>query len=462
MPGASLAETVAEVARQAGFSGGSCRVALGADQFFIKNLKMPFGERQQIEKILPFELEEQTSHRVGELHLDFLVGPKGEEGGEILAAMIEKERFADLLSQLVSQGIDPELFTVGGPQIAGVLAGTLPEAGTVALLDIGLRRTTFTVIEEGRVVLVRSLAVIGQREAGFAYQSETRQVEVADEQRIPQFAWQLGLAVIQTLKGKDREDLLKKKIPCFVSGAVGLLPLVFESLDRELELEVRVCDLADQPLVNIEASENGAWNSALMNGALALALSDRNPAAIINFRRGDFKKRISLKKYRHWALAAAASLGVIVVVVVGLCWWNYATLQHRQDALRSQINAVFHSTLPEVTRVVDPVQQLRVKIDQTRKLYQVGSHGRGNSSMLALLAEISSRIPESLQLHITRLVADQDSIRIRGETKDFNIVDSVQKDLEKSPYFESVVISSANLAPQGGEVRFELRLQLRK
>jgi Tfp pilus assembly protein PilN len=80
---------------------------------------------------------------------------------------------------------------------------------------------------------------------------------------------------------------------------------------------------------------------------------------------------------------------------------------------------------------------------------------------MTLLAELSSHIPEALPIRITRLVADQNDVRILAETSDFNTVDNVKRELENSDFFRSVVISSANLSPKGGEVRFELKLEYR-
>ena len=58
------------------------------------------------------------------------------------------------------------------------------------------------------------------------------------------------------------------------------------------------------------------------------------------------------------------------------------------------------------------------------------------------------------------MVADMDTLRLKAITGDFNTVDNVQKELEKSPYFADVTISSANQSIKGDEVNFELKLEL--
>ncbi len=76
------------------------------------------------------------------------------------------------------------------------------------------------------------------------------------------------------------------------------------------------------------------------------------------------------------------------------------------------------------------------------------------------MTEISARIPASYPVVVKRMVADSDTIRIKAVTKDFNTVDNVQKELEKSSYFQTVTISSANQSPKGEAVNFELKLEL--
>ncbi len=140
--------------------------------------------------------------------------------------------------------------------------------------------------------------------------------------------------------------------------------------------------------------------------------------------------------------------------------YDYKMLRDKQQSLQQQVVQVFSETLPEVKRIVNPAQQLRVRINEIRKTYSGGDGGTGYS-VLSLLTEISARIPMSYPVVVKRLVADSDTVRIKAVTRDFNTVDNVQKELEKSPYFETVTISSANQSPEGDEVRFELKMELK-
>lgn len=463
MQGASLAEALAEIVRQTGFEEGDCRVSIGAGKFFFRNLVLPFADTRTVEKVLPFELEELTSYKIDDLHLDFLPSApvSNDDGMEIVAAMIERDYFAETLAVFSAQGLDPEIFAVSGLQTAASLVSTEGEIRTFVVLDIGFRQTTLVLVNDGKIGVIRSLAVDAERMAGFTLSLTDAKVSVENSVRIPEIVHRLILQVEQTLISVGRSDLFELGAPCFISGGVGLYPAVFELLKNELALEVQPCNIAKQPLLKIEPSSELPWNPAIMNRALALATWKRKGFSIFNFRRGAFRKQYSLKNLREMAITFAIPLGLICVGLFGFFWWEYSNLEQRRDALHDEIVAVFQETLPEVTRLVNPVQQLQVKIDETRNMYSSGNQKRGNLNKLALLSELSSRIPQTLPIRITRLVADQNDVRIKAETSDFNTVDNVKRVLEKSGLFRAVIISSANLAPKGGEVRFELKLELR-
>jgi general secretion pathway protein L len=82
--------------------------------------------------------------------------------------------------------------------------------------------------------------------------------------------------------------------------------------------------------------------------------------------------------------------------------------------------------------------------------------------VLAILADISSRIPSSVSIHVSRLVIDLDSVRIKGTTDAFNNVNSIKKMLAKSGRFADVNIVSATKTKNKNVIRFEIRLLLRE
>jgi len=66
--------------------------------------------------------------------------------------------------------------------------------------------------------------------------------------------------------------------------------------------------------------------------------------------------------------------------------------------------------------------------------------------ILAILADISARVPDTISMHVSRLVVDQDSVKIKGTTDAFNNVNVIKKVLARSARFSEVNIVSATKA----------------
>ena len=119
----------------------------------------------------------------------------------------------------------------------------------------------------------------------------------------------------------------------------------------------------------------------------------------------------------------------------------------------------FEQTFPDVRKIVDPLQQMKVKINEL-KTSAVPIVGTGsNKRVLALLKEISQRVPKSLDVQVSRMVVDLEAVRMSGKTDTFNTVDNLKNSLEASTYFSAATISSANLDRTGNQVQFEIKLQ---
>ena len=138
---------------------------------------------------------------------------------------------------------------------------------------------------------------------------------------------------------------------------------------------------------------------------------------------------------------------------------DYYTLKKEYKILNREITSVFKQTLPEVTRIVDPVQQLRVKVKELKQSTSLRPEAGTSKKILDLLKEISQRIPASLNVHVNRMVIDTETVRISGKTDAFNEVDRIKNNLESSIQFSGVTISSANLDRTGKGVRFEIRIE---
>ena len=162
-----LETAVSEVISQVGFSAGDCRVALGAEQFFYRNLSFPFTDSAKINKVLPGEIAENTPVEAENMIFDYLLaGRKGQET-TVIAAIAKSSFLAGQLQFLQGLSCDPEIIGISGTFGATGISGLAEVPEDYIYLDVGFRRAVLVVITAGQISLLRSLAFDTGLQAGF-------------------------------------------------------------------------------------------------------------------------------------------------------------------------------------------------------------------------------------------------------------------------------------------------------
>jgi len=202
-----------------------------------------------------------------------------------------------------------------------------------------------------------------------------------------------------------------------------------------------------------------AWKPAFMNNALALAIRDGKQALGFNFRRDEFEAKKRYLQHKKEIGKVAAFL-LVILCLLGISFGvDYYSLKKHYKQVDQQIVEIFSQSFPDVKRIVDPVQQMRVKINEMKKAASSVAGAASKGLVLDLLKDISQRVPESADVHMARIVIDPDVVLMKGETDTFNTVDAIKKGLEPSPYFGAVDISSANLDKKSNRIKFEIKLK---
>lgn len=439
---APLPAVLEDLKTQTGFVDGPSRITFGAELFSYRTLTLPFTDKNKIEQVLPLELADISVVDVNSLVIDFVISKTTPEGSEILAATMNREVFADCLASLNKTGIDPETIGISGVDEALIL--TQGEDKDFVLIDVGACWATVIIVKDGGIALIRSISTTPEI---FAEDTELRSTDFA-------------LSIKQTLLVSDVFDIHQKKSRIFITGSHSSFQGFAEILSTTLnDAEVKTYIQSKQPLIKIEPQIEQSYVPEVMDRVLSLAVGGSNKERGLNFRKGDFKKRKSSSDYRSMVIKFAVPAVLLILSIFSYWGYTYNGLKQQQNRLKGEITQVFKQTLPEVTRIVNPVQQLTVKNNEIKKTYQTGGLSGSELTVIELLAELSTRIPSAYNVTVVRLVADMDTVRLKAVTKDFNTVDNVQKELEKSPYFKSVSISSANQSPKRDEVSFELKIQ---
>ena len=453
-------EVLPALLAQVGWSGGASACGFSLAGVSVRNLSLPFADRRKIDQVLPQELEDQLLTPVDEQVVEYLVTGEGEGSSSLLVAGVEKQSLRQQLDTLKHGGLSPATITPRNLALAEMLVrgGNMP--ASFLLLDAGVHALAMVLVHGGKVVFVRHLPYPERMytEAPFAFAGGLASIvhpteamacitAISEDIRrgIGFFGLELGITVqpeqvvltgsmlpVEELRGRISEVLAQEVVPC--------------SLKRETE-------------ITLSAELRTEWQPALFDHALALALQALKKKQGMNFRKDEFAPEQLLFTSRPQLIGAAA-LGLLFLVGAGVYLGiDYRGLKKNHDALGAKMEAIFKETFPGATKVVDPLAQMQANIRDIQAPSIATPVFSGNKRVLNILADVSGRIPKDLTIHVTRLVIDQDSVQLKGDTDTFNNVNLIQGNLRKSPLFNDVAIISAAADKESTMIRFELRLQ---
>jgi len=235
----------------------------------------------------------------------------------------------------------------------------------------------------------------------------------------------------------------------FQNDMAKILGLPVYSVDLLRDSDIATKDISEKP-----------WIPKLMDNALALALLDIEGINTINFQKDSFAGKNFFAEHKQTIIKT----GILLVLVLALAFVNIIIYSHSMKKellnLNNQITQIFKTTLPDVKRIVDPLQQVKVKIQEERKKSLFSIETQKNILVMDILNEISNLILKETDVEFTRLLIGQTNVMISGNTDTFNSVDDMKNRLEKAELFQKVTISSANINKSGNRVRFKLKVQL--
>jgi type II secretory pathway component PulL len=427
--------------REMDITGCDCVVSIPADHFSYRSLKIPFKDPKKIRLVLPFELEPTVPYPVDNLVLDFmrLDSTSQNDSTEIVAVAVQKARLYPYIEALAAIKIDPEMVTVSGLPAVLILASQADPGEDRLFLDINPVSATLFIVAGGEIRMVRSFPLT---------------TDAAIRTKSLCASLQRTLAAFDELYNSEFQPL---EITVSGGGSDGLNTT--SDGFRTLNLPVKQLNLADRLGIPIEHESLVAWNPAVMDNALALALAEIEGIAGLNFHKSQFYAKKFWLKHKSDLIRS----GILAAAVLALLLFNFViesyTLNQQLQRIDRQLTDIFKATFPEVTRIQDPFKQMQVNVQEAKKnaLFQTDTASHVRS--IDILNGLSQSIPQSIMIDITRLVVSPENVLISGNTDTFNSVDDIKGKLEQIDFFKKVTISSANTDRSGNEVRFQLKAE---
>ena len=454
--------------------------AIPAHATFVRNLVLPFRDPRKIRDVLKFELEPHIPYPVEDVLVDFGKIRDTDAGGcEVLAAAVPKTAMAEHLRLFEGAGLVPEVvdWEVFG-ELNGYLAWRpLPDAGPVALVNLGASKTTVKIINDGSLRFTRSIVrggnalteSIRQCLSLTTAQAEALKLSGRDRDRasiaesIETFLGVLAKEIDHTLMAYNTRAGEQPVQEIVLLGGGAALPEALPFFENHYGLPTTLFDV-NQRLFPPSPMTLQPQAGLVMPVSLGLAMRQMSRRAVgLDFRREEFALRRGYDEVRGQLL----SIGGIVALLVGLSlfdlYYHLHTKEIRYDALQRQVESIFRETFPEVRRASNEISVGREKLrDIQTNLKGVGTLSGPQGSALEMLRELAVRTPQGLQVKITDLTISTEGISISGETQSFDGVDGLKKAYASSPYFDEVNVSQARAGPSGKGIEFKLAITLKK
>lgn len=455
-----LAQVLPPLLEQVGWKGGTCICGVSLSEISLRNLIVPFTEKRKIAQILPLELEDQLLRPAHDQIIEYSI--TGAEGNQshLLVASLEKDLLRRDLALLDASGLKPATVTLRSFALAEQFLRVQDFAGGFLLIDAGLHAVTIAVAGNGQVAFARRLAYPDRvfTERPFIVDEEGPRI-VHHEEAMASIASlcdsikrSTGLYMLENGVASLPEEIL-------LSGAMARVEAFREKLEAEFDRAVYVGDLQQQAGVTLQDDVRSGWDPGFADHALALALQGFGKKVTFNFCKDEFAPPKLLFASKPQLIAASVLLAFLLAGTVAYLGYDYRTLNARYTELDGRMTRLFKETFPETTRIVDPLVQMKSKLQDVQAPSIATPIFSGDKRALNILADISGRVPESIEIHVSRLVIETDSVVIRGTTDAFNNVNLIQGVLRKSPAYSDVAIVSASAEKDSGLIRFELKLR---
>ena len=461
------APALAALGGKVDFRSVQISLSLPTELVSFHQVKLPFREAKKIRQTIAFELETMLPQGMENLLLDYNIIRQTHQS-EILAALVPRTAIQERCALFGETPPTPGFIGIGALAIAVLLTVDKTLREPLLLLDVGVKQTTAVFIEQGKIVQVRRYAFGGasllREEAAAgepASQCPESQPHVPDSVSVGcrQFLQELA----NTMECLQWSGSLKEGLGrLFLTGCGLLRHGLKECLAEGLSLAAEMVDVAKLGEVALPEKIGKTWQPALMNQALALAVTRYRKGQGFNFALRELdrqNRRAGLGRTLKWGVGVSA---VAAVLLFADAYLGYRYDRLRLDSLKKEIRMIFKTAAPEITRIVDPVQQFKVKIAETKKISAGLGGMESGATVLNILKDISTLAPPTTEFLMSGFNLDGNRLVIKGTVKNFDAADALKKELARSKYLTGLQIGATSLQKQGEKVEFDLRMTIQK
>ncbi|MBI4858743.1 MAG: pilus assembly protein PilM [Candidatus Riflebacteria bacterium] len=413
-------------------------LSIPRDLIITRNLELPFKDLKKVKLVVPAEAERNLPFTLKDAVVAHTIAdPEAPNHTRVMAFVAHKKDLAEWTVR--AEGIRSAEYTAAIDSLGMVNAYLYEDSGveSVALVDLGAKKTSIEVIHKRRLVYSRVITVagetfttaiasglkIGQDEAEQLKRQLTNPSGEIDSSRLEAARTALAEAFkrlvrelnVTVLSARNLWPALELERVVLCGGAAVTSGLV-SAIGAGLSLPTA---LHSSPMLGPLRPEED--HPALMPG-FGLALSGARKAVL----DVDLLNRPT-NVIRYHKTEIGLLVGLVIAILIG----GFVVTRRELASLREQYRTTVHELdrklerIGKLTRQPVDVATLNAKADQFKKLR--GILTEDCASRLALLNDISRALPEGLDVTLLNLSIDQGRVELEGMTDSFETLQKVEE-----------------------------------
>jgi len=457
----------------------------------LRTVTLPFTDRGQIQKTLPFEIEGHVPFDLDDFVMDYRVLRGGAENSQVLCAMAGKATLAELIAGFQEAGVNPRRM----PLDTEVLSTYVPAHGQQMVVDLGHERTLVAFVVQGEVVSARALSMGGrdltlalckhfdwdwglaEGEKHLASLSEDRldhagaDVEVetdgdeateddGDPARILSDALEPIISQLRAtrLAFESRQGIEIEEL--VVTGGTSELSGLSQVLALTLGLPVR------RAMVSEAAQSQGDPGRFALCDAMKTIAAGQSHGREFQFRREEFGYKGDLALVR--TVAGFGAVGLLAALVLGtvLFAWKMVDLSRQITEVSGQVNeavtAVYPDTPPELLATSKIARDFLIELTskEAMRVDTLDGAMQGEPPTLALLKELSTTMPaaKDVRVEVREMTVTPASVQMKAQTTGYEAAATIEQSLQKNTRFKEA--RKGDEKKVGDGIRFTVTIPL--
>jgi hypothetical protein len=244
------------------------------------------------------------------------------------------------------------------------------------------------------------------------------------------------------------EDRDLSQAPCYVVDLEGSGEILRETIGKNLGIKTEAPRLKDY--LKTDPCPDWLWAGI---GAALLGLSPKNEINLTTQAR-----QVSLPLEGKPFLIAAGCAAAISLIVLGMFSLNYTLKDRAYRYLNTEQLRIYRTAFPKAP----PIKDVAKAFEDRLRLVDRDLSGTGINvvnSPLHVLAELSGRIEDNIDVKVHEFSCDDKEFSISGTTISFAAVEKIKSALEQAREFRGVEIQTVDLS-SAKQVKFKIRGKL--